>query len=117
MALLEMIDQCECCIFIIPEDDHNIAGIRECTLSPWIYEEITMFNKVEKRDLQRIRRCNESFSATGDKLSIRYNLDLSDMPEIKAAQLKKYISMEALSIEYTRAYRLLDILYDSLKIK
>ena len=115
MALLEMIDQCECCIFIIPEDDYNITGISDCTLSPWIYEEITMFNKVEKHDPQRVRRCNESFSATGDKLSIRYRLDLSDMPEIKEAHLKKYISMEDLTIKYTRAYRWLDILYESLK--
>ncbi len=115
MALLEMIDQCECCIFIIPEEDYSITGIRDCTLSPWIYEEITMFNKVEKRDPQRIRRCNESFSATDEKLSIRYKLDLSDMPEIKAPHLKKYISMEDLSVEYTRAYGWLDILYESLK--
>lgn len=37
MALLEMIDQCECCIFIKPTTDLVVSSIEDCTTSPWIY--------------------------------------------------------------------------------
>lgn len=113
MALLEMIDQCECCIFIKPEEVYNISNIEKCTLSPWIYEEITMFNLVRKRDLSRPKRCMESYSTTDDKLSIRYKLDLSNMPELTKSHLTMPIHLESIGSDYTKAYRWLDNIYDS----
>ena len=39
------------------------------------------------------------------------------MPELKVSHLKKYIDMTDGVVKYTRAYRWLDILYESMKIK
>ena len=115
MALLEMMDQCECCLFIKPNKDYDIADIENFTLSPWIYEEITMFNKILKRKPSRMIRCTESFSVTRPRLSIRYKLDLSNMPELKAFHLSKCITLGSQVREYTQAYGWLDYLYDNLK--
>ena len=51
MALLDMIDQCDICLFIksenstLPKADFGMVT----TLSPWIYEEISYMNHIEKR--------------------------------------------------------------------
>ena len=113
MALLEMIDHCECCIFIKPTTDLVVTSIEDCTTSPWIYEEIIMFNKIEKKGPNRITRCMESFSAAGDKPTIRYRLDMSDMPLLKPVHLQKNIHLNAGTSDYTIAYRWLDDIYDS----
>lgn len=113
MALLEMIDHCECCIFIKPTTNLVVSGIEDCTTSPWIYEEITMFNKIEKKKPNRVTRCMESFSVTRPKPLIRYKLDLSNMPLLKSAHLQKNISMDDRIIEYTKGYRWLDDIYDN----
>jgi len=110
MALLEMIDQCECCIFIKPELEYNIAGISDCTLSPWIYEEISFFNKVAKHKPIRLMRVQESFSRG---LKVRYKLDLSDIAELKKQHFQKSIFDDSLS--YTKAFKWLDYIYENVK--
>ena len=115
MALLEMIDKCECCIFIKPTEDLVVSGIDDCTTSPWIYEEIMMFNKLEKNKPDRITRCMESFSATSPKPRVRYKLDLSNMPLLKASHLQKFIGTDEYSLKYTKAYRWLDEMYDNVR--
>lgn len=115
MALLEMIDKCECCIFIKPTSELMVSGIDNCTTSPWIYEEIMMYNKVEKNKPNRITRCLESFSAAGPKPRVRYKLDLSNMPLLNASHLQKFIGSDECSLKYTKAYRWLDDIYDNVK--
>jgi len=112
MALLEMIDHCECCIFVKPTTDLVVSSIENCTTSPWIYEEITMFNKIEKRKPNRITRCMESFSVTRPKPIVRYKLDMSDMPLLKPDQLQKNIYLNDRNSAYTIAYRWLDDIYE-----
>lgn len=115
MALLEMIDKCECCIFIKPSKALEVAGIDNCTTSPWIYEEITMFNMVEKRKPERTTRCMESFSVSSVKPTVKFKLDLSNMPMLKAAHLQKSYSIDDFSEKYTKAYRWLDDIYENVK--
>ena len=55
----------------------------------------------------------ESFSASGNKPTIRYRLDLSDMPLLKSAHLQKNIYLNAGISGYTKAYRWLDEIYDN----
>ena len=112
MALLEMIDKCECCFFIKPTSDLIVSSIGDCIASPWIYEEITIFNKIQKRiPFGKKRRCTES-----DALPrVRYKLDLSDMPLLNAVHLQKNISMDDGITDYTKANRWLDDLYDNVK--
>ena len=44
MALFEMIDQCECCIFVQSDNSLALDFNDTITLSPWIYEEIFYMN-------------------------------------------------------------------------
>lgn len=45
MAILDIIDRSECCIFIESDESINLEGIKTKTLSPWIYEELTYMKK------------------------------------------------------------------------
>lgn len=80
MSLLKMMDSCECCIFIQPEEKYVPM---DSVSSPWIYEEVTMFNYIDKR-LRRTARITESFSA---KPKIIYNCDFSNMDSISLCDL------------------------------
>ena len=113
MALLEMIDQCECCIFIKPKQEYNIEGINDMTLSPWIYEEISMFNKVAKQIPNRVTRIQESFSAINRGLKVRYKLDLSNISELKKQHLQ--VSFPDDSLSYTKTFKWLDYIYENVK--
>lgn len=114
MALLEMIDQCECCIFIKPEHEYTIAGINDMTLSPWIYEEISMFNKVAKQRPNRVTRIQESFSAINRGLKVSYKLDLSNVSELKIQHFQKSIVDDSLN-SYTKAFKWLDYIYENVR--
>ncbi len=45
MAILDIIDRSECCLFIESDESINLEGIKTKTLSPWIYEELTYMKK------------------------------------------------------------------------
>ena len=111
MALLEMMSSCECCIFIKPQCIYSISNIETYTLSPWIYEELTMFNKIQKNEPERQRIARESYSASPKKLSIQYKIDLSDMLEI-TEEAFDFTPVENRS--YKREYQWLDYIYDEL---
>lgn len=82
MSLMKMMDSCECCIFINPErNDSPLSYIN----SPWIYEEITMFNYLGKRKPNRLRQVTESFSAIP---RIIYKCDFSNWKELSLADFK-----------------------------
>ena len=78
MAMLEAIDRSECCIFIksnasVPLGD----GIKEQTLSPWIYEENLFMSKICRKRSQRLlrTRCfSEGGRLTENILKISYDL-------------------------------------------
>lgn len=48
IALFEMIDQCECCIFVQSDNSLTLDFNNSLTLSPWIYEEIFYMNHTRK---------------------------------------------------------------------
>ena len=45
MAILDIIDRSECCLFIESNESISLDGIKTKTLSPWIYEELTYMKK------------------------------------------------------------------------
>ena len=45
MAILDIIDRSECCLFIESDESISLEGIKTKTLSPWIYEELTYMKK------------------------------------------------------------------------
>lgn len=83
MALLDMIDQCDICLFIksnhstIP--DANFQDIT--TLSPWIYEEISYMNHIAVRERRLF--------AEGGNIPVRIShpLDLSGFEELTSANI------------------------------
>lgn len=81
MSLLKMMDSCECCIFIDPEEEYVPM---DSVSSAWIYEEVTMFNYIDKH-LSRLTRVTESFTA---RPSIIYRCDFSNMDELTLLDLK-----------------------------
>lgn len=80
MSLLKMMDSCECCIFIRPEQEYIPSN---SVYSPWIYEEITMFNYIQKIAPRTIA-ITESFS---QKPKFVYSCDLTNMSELTLLQL------------------------------
>lgn len=58
IALFEMIDQCECCIFVGSKESLNVDlhSLKTTTLSPWIYEEIFYMNHTKEQKLDRLDR-------------------------------------------------------------
>lgn len=81
MSLLKMMDSCECCIFIDPEEDYIPM---DSVSSAWIYEEVTMFNYIDKHPC-RLTRVTESFSA---RPRIIYRCDFSNMDKLTLLDLK-----------------------------
>lgn len=81
MSLLKMMDSCECCIFIDPEEEYVPM---DSVSSAWIYEEVTMFNYIDKH-LSRITHVTESFSA---RPRIIYKCDFSNMKELTLCNMK-----------------------------
>lgn len=59
MAMLEAIDRSECCIFIKSENSVPLeVGIRNKTLSPWIYEENLFMDKIRRKEPSRFHHQN-----------------------------------------------------------
>lgn len=48
IALFEMIDQCECCIFVQSDNSLRLDFNDTTTMSPWIYEEIFYMNHTKR---------------------------------------------------------------------
>ena len=55
MALFEMIDQCECCIFVQSNNSLTLDFNDTLTLSPWIYEEIFYMNHTKDEFPDRLK--------------------------------------------------------------
>lgn len=87
MALLDMIDQCHVCLFIKSQNSTlpsaNFGDVT--TLSPWIYEEISYMNHIEKR--------RQYFSeGVGQAPPIAHPLDLSGFKPLTATTLLPALS-------------------------
>lgn len=82
MALLDMIDQCDICLFVSSENSTlpkaNFGDIR--TLSPWIYEEISYMNHIATRELQM-------YSENVEPIRIAHYLDLSSFEKLTGTNL------------------------------
>ena len=84
MALLDMIDQCDICLFVSSENSTlpkaNFGDIK--TLSPWIYEEISYMNHIAVRE-------RGLFSEGGSLPDVRIShyLDLRDFETLTSHKL------------------------------
>ena len=98
MALMEMIDRCEMCLFV--HSDNSVLptiktnDFKEETLSAWIYEEISMMNRIrlnpiEGRSRMEIREftMNGRHSDAHREYKITHPLDLKNFVELHIDEL------------------------------
>lgn len=87
IALFEMIDQCECCIFVQSDKSLALDFNETRTLSPWIYEEIFYMNHARKILPERIP-ARKLFSALNEnrrtdlQIKMSHMVDLSDFKHL-----------------------------------
>lgn len=118
-ALFEMIDICECCVFI--ESDNSLIRLddindtnKKSTFSPWIFSEINYIDKIRIQLPERHRTrlyseggaLNESY-----KLKIVYPMDYIDSMITLTNKNFQNLCLYKRMSEYTSGEDLLDILY------
>jgi len=90
IALFEMIDQCECCIFVQSDNSLALDFNETMTLSPWIYEEIFYMNHARKILPERIPErklfcaLNEN-NRTDAQIKMSHVIDLSEFRDLISA--------------------------------
>ena len=112
MALIKMIDKCECAIFMSTPNSLEISfsSKEEFTASPWIYSEIEVLNRIQQKKPTREKEIgmedifNESFNP-------RYNIKLKDFKEIDNEILSKWLSTSEKKNSVLNPKKSLDILY------
>lgn len=109
MALLKMMDSCECLIFVDSDNSLNYKKGQPATPSPWIYEEIGFSNRLRInipdrfKDRVRVRICEsrdtshiglECFSADGHETEFNYRVNMNNFESLTSADfpLKRLIN-------------------------
>lgn len=103
-ALMQMIDNCECLIFINTPNSVKPNEVVNKIISPWIYSELAMTKLITKKSLQSHRFENINESKVFSELQIEYNLDTKhlydlstgDLSRWKGIRLKKYHALDYL---------------------
>lgn len=97
MAMHSVINKSECCIAIDSDQSYPIKdGIETCTLSPWIYQEVTFITYMRPTLPTRYKNHTlELFSSGGQlceardqqQLKVKYNVNLSAFPILMKSDL------------------------------
>lgn len=97
MALMKMMDACECLLFVDSKNSLKYSKGQTSTPSPWIYEEIGFSNRLRinipdrYKDRVQVRICEsrntshialECFSADGRTPEINYNVNMNDFKSL-----------------------------------
>lgn len=90
-ALMQMIDNCECVIFLNTPNSVKPGGIINNVVSPWIYSEIGMTKLIGKKSINehRIKYLYESTKSFSD-LEIEYNLDTDHLIKLSKEDLRTW---------------------------
>jgi len=87
-ALMQMIDNCECIIFLNTPNSVKPTEVLDKVVSPWIYSEIGM-TKLIKRKKVKEHRIKELFEETKtfSGFEIEYNLDTKHLTQLTTTDL------------------------------
>jgi len=90
-ALLQMIDNCECVIFINTPKSVRPRDVINKIVSPWIYSEIGMTKLVKKKNIDeyRVQKLYESRKEFSD-FSIEYKLDTNHLTNLTIKDLNQW---------------------------
>ncbi len=87
MAITQMIDSTECCIFLETENSLFTKGeVKTGTYSPWLYQEIGIMNVIRQQNLNR-RNTYSILEFATDSYNPIYALDLTKFYQITNSDL------------------------------
>ncbi|MDN3706287.1 hypothetical protein QW060_17145 [Myroides ceti] len=91
-ALMQMIDACECIIFVNTPYSVKPRDVVNKVVSPWIYSKIGMTKLTRKKELKeyRVQPIFESDRTFSDKLNIEYNLDTDHLTKLSINDLNNW---------------------------
>lgn len=98
MAILEVIDRSELCIFLKSDQSLTLKdGIDNLTLSPWIYEELSFFTRVEVTTPPRFKNYQTKYFSSTDnrlgliveqkELKVQYKVDMKGLTPLDLKDL------------------------------
>lgn len=90
MALVKMIDKCECAIFMSTPNSLEISksSKEEFRGSPWIYSEIEILNRIQQKKPNREKRIGMK-KVLDESFKPKYNIQLKNFKEINREILEK----------------------------
>jgi hypothetical protein len=97
-ALHNMIDACECVIFLNSPNSVSCKGYVEddATDSPWIFSEISMTRLIERKQKRplprRLRKAQASLDAVTESFKVAYDLPLEHLISIDSSALEEWQS-------------------------
>lgn len=88
MAITQMIDSTECCIFLETENSIFTKGeVKTGTYSPWLYQEIGLMNVLRQQELTRSRHFVGTQFMLNDSYCPTYNIDISKFYQLQSSDL------------------------------
>lgn len=113
-ALSEMIDSCECILFLNSPNSITSANVVEKTQSPWLFLELGLMRTIRRNVPERHKKLDifENFSsgvAKRAELKVEYSVPLKTLTNITCANLKSWSKIYAGSEQGSMAA--LDTLY------
>lgn len=90
-ALMQVIDTCECVIFVNTPNSVKPGEVVDKVVSPWIYFELAMTNLIRKKELKeyRLQLLLESEKRYSD-LKVEYNLDTKHLIDLSIDDLHNW---------------------------
>lgn len=120
-ALMQMIDNCECIMFLNTPNSIRPNEVVNKVVSPWIYSELGMTKLIKWKDIKDHRRSvliekSENFS---EQLSIGYNLDTEHLTKLNLDDLKFWNRQvpRLKTLTFMDSRKSLDILYEMKPIR
>lgn len=110
-ALMQMIDNCECIIFLNTPNSVKPKEVVSKVVSPWIYSEIGMTKLIKRKkiDEHRFKKLFEE-TKTFSQFEIEYNLDTDHLTQLTTTDLinwqKKYGGKSDYALDYLYQFKI-----------
>lgn len=120
VSIMKMIDLSECIFFInteesIPITQKVIEGDKNYTMSPWLYQELSIVNNIQIKELKYYRRNlileNSKEIKSYQNLNVKYEADLRKLIKLKQEYLIKWKNAFEMEKYFQGDKNALDILY------
>ncbi len=118
IALVKMIDKCECAIFMDTPNSLEISNSseEEFTGSPWIYSEIEILNRIQQKKPTREKKIGME-NIFDESFNPKYNIQLKNFKEIDSKILEEWLLTSNDKNKRLNSEISLDILYEIIENK